>query len=267
MTDSSRTYSGKTFVIDDPDARIRRAEDLTRFELGPGGNTDFKIIPNGRSIRIDDTRMLPAGRGDFSLFVHALDAASGTMLGWTSVGNVKGRLIGHTVAKRSPPAGATKTGANAAWEKGAFIGQITLVYLVGTNGDIAAVAEATIEPFLALAAAAAADGRSITVNSGFRTYLEQSYLYDGFKKKLAGFNRAAPPGSSNHESGIAFDLAVKPGPGNPNYEWMKKNATAHGFLRTVADEPWHWEYRPAQAATVRAAGLFYRFPGGGPPRP
>jgi hypothetical protein len=33
------------------------------------------------------------------------------------------------------------------------------------------------------------------------------------------------------------------------YDWLKANGPAHGFVRTVNKEPWHWEYRPDVAAT------------------
>ena len=187
------------------------------------------------------------------MFVHA------DTFGWTSVGNIKGRLIGETVGESRPAAGATRTGPHAAWERGVFLGQVTLVLLVGTAGEIKRVADHMVDAFLALARAAAAAGRSITVNSGFRSFPEQRHLHDGFVQGLPGFNRAAAPGRSNHQNGIAFDLAVKPGDGNPDYEWMKVHATEFGFLRTVSSEPWHWEFKPERARMARVAGRFYEF--------
>jgi len=62
----------------------------------------------------------------------------------------------------------------------------------------------------------------------------------------------APPGSSNHGSGIALDLNV--GGRNvfqqlntANYVWLCKNAHKFGFVRTTASEEWHWEYLPQKA--------------------
>ena len=40
------------------------------------------------------------------------------------------------------------------------------------------------------------------------------------------------------------------------YEWLKRNGPQHGFIRTVSEESWHWEYRPAEAATLAAQGKF-----------
>ena len=30
------------------------------------------------------------------------------------------------------------------------------------------------------------------------------------------------------------------------YEWLKANAPKHGFVRTVSDESWQWEFRPVR---------------------
>jgi len=63
----------------------------------------------------------------------------------------------------------------------------------------------------------------------------------------------APPGSSNHGSGIALDLNTGGYPSYPgnalvaggrNYEWLAKNAHRFGFIRGVSSEAWHWEYYP-----------------------
>ena len=87
------------------------------------------------------------------------------------------------------------------------------------------------------------------LKSGFRTYAKQEFLYNGFIKKLPGFNLAAKPGFSNHEDGFAYDFAIGGYEGNPRYDWLKAHATKYGFVRTVNKEPWHWEYRPQIAAT------------------
>jgi LAS superfamily LD-carboxypeptidase LdcB len=53
-------------------------------------------------------------------------------------------------------------------------------------------------------------------------------------------NKAARPGKSNHQSGRALDIAVISVPGA--LAWLESNAAGFGFKRTVASEPWHWEY-------------------------
>lgn len=88
--------------------------------------------------------------------------------------------------------------------------------------------------------AAAKAGVSIRVVSGFRTNAEQKYLYGCYvNKNCNGGNLAARPGYSNHQSGHALDLNTSsPGVGS----WLNAHADEYGFRRTVASEPWHWEY-------------------------
>ncbi len=73
----------------------------------------------------------------------------------------------------------------------------------------------------------------MTINSAFRSYREQEALYEGFIKKLPGFNTAAKPGASKHQNGVAFDIQVAGGAGDPCYDWLTKNAPQRGFVRTV----------------------------------
>lgn len=89
-------------------------------------------------------------------------------------------------------------------------------------------------------------GQGLSVTSGGRTYEEQAYLYDGYKRGLPGFNLAAPPGTSLHESGIAVDLG---GPmtnaGSAQHAWLRQNAAQFGWywVGQRYGEAWHWEYR------------------------
>ena len=82
--------------------------------------------------------------------------------------------------------------------------------------------------------AAAKEGVTLQITSGFRTMEYQQYL-----KKTLG-NTAATPGYSPHQVGYAVDFSSR---GRGQYEWMVKNAFRYGFVRTVPNERWHWEYR------------------------
>ena len=96
----------------------------------------------------------------------------------------------------------------------------------------------------------------LAIHSGFRSFPEQALLFDGFKKGIPGFNLAAEPGKSKHQNGIAFDIDVPGGLGNPTYDWLTQNAPARGFVRTVNGEPWHWEFDRNKAAIAVAAHTF-----------
>jgi D-alanyl-D-alanine carboxypeptidase len=95
--------------------------------------------------------------------------------------------------------------------------------------------------FERMSTAARAEGVRLWVSSGYRSRKEQRYLYERYKKGLGA--RAARPGRSNHQRGIAVDVSVGD-ESSPTYRWLSANACRHGFRRTVPSEPWHWEYRP-----------------------
>lgn len=95
--------------------------------------------------------------------------------------------------------------------------------------------------FLRMSTEARTTGVSLWVTSGYRSRREQRWLYNRYRKGLGP--KAARPGRSNHQRGLAVDLVVGDVT-TPTYEWLASNACRFGFKRTVASEPWHWEYRP-----------------------
>lgn len=98
----------------------------------------------------------------------------------------------------------------------------------------------TANAYAVMQEAAAADGVSITVVSGFRTYDQQEYLYNCYINcNCNNCNLAAPPGYSNHQSGHALDLNTSSG---GVLAWLNAHGAEHGFERTVPSEDWHWEW-------------------------
>ncbi|PTL81619.1 D-alanyl-D-alanine carboxypeptidase family protein [Vitiosangium sp. GDMCC 1.1324] len=95
--------------------------------------------------------------------------------------------------------------------------------------------------FLRMSVSARAEGIGLWVSSGYRTRWQQRLLYERYRLGLGP--RAARPGQSNHQRGLAVDVAVGD-EDTPTYRWLAANACLHGFRRTVPSEPWHWEYRP-----------------------
>lgn len=252
MSDTS--YRSRSFTINDPDARLRDPDDLTKFASVPAGQPT--TIPNGTTIAVDQVKSLATGAKQIALFVEVKSADRSKTFGWTSVGNIAGKFLSETLGSIAPTAGASRYGAHAAWSNGSFLGQITLVKVMGTNREVEFIAGSSRDSFLALTTAAAGAGVTIGLNSGFRSWPEQKALRDGWDRRLPGFNPANKPGFSNHQNGIAFDIEVGGGGSHPTYVWLCQHATKHGFLRTVPKEAWHWEYRPQAAATARARGSF-----------
>lgn len=248
------SFRDKVFVVEDPDTRIRDPEDLMSFVRTAGGG--FQRIQVGQQVRIDAVKLVEAGSQSFKLFAHAVNADDLTPLGWTSTANFVGKFRNETIGSVPPEPGAGRYGRNAAWSDGQYLGQVELVAIVDERLEIEYVSAASIGAYAALVAAAAREGITITLNSGFRSYPEQKHLRDGFERHLPGFNTAAKPGYSKHQNGIAFDLVVPGGDGNPTYEWLKRHGTAFGFVRTVNKEPWHWELDPPKAQVALASNTF-----------
>lgn len=229
-----KSYLDKTFVINDAQARIRTDNDLLTFVMEDGKP---KVIPNETEIRVTDARVL-----NDVVYVNA------DTWGWTAATNLKNVFLNETLATFEPQDDDPK-GANAAWDAGKFLKQLTLVQIVGADRVLKFISNDIAEFYLKLVNAAEADGVLLPLKSGFRTYAKQVYLHNGWVKKLHGFNNAAEPGFSNHEDGYAYDFAIDGYEGNPRYDWLKAHGPEHGFVRTVNLEPWHWEYRPEIAKT------------------
>jgi D-alanyl-D-alanine carboxypeptidase len=116
-----------------------------------------------------------------------------------------------------------------------------------------------------MAAAAAKDGIELIPISGYRSPREQKYLYNKY-----GPIRAAPPGASNHELGLAVDFSgverfitndkINTSVMNKiekvcrpegfkgwicptiTYWWLYQNAQKFGFVQTIDFELWHWKF-------------------------
>jgi len=113
-----------------------------------------------------------------------------------------------------------------------------------------------------LFAAALAEGHELVASSGYRSYKKQATIWDN-KVGQVGQRKAqlyvAPPGASEHQLGLAMDLARKSN-GHLNAafgkseegRWVAQNAHRFGFIvryradwtdiTGYADEPWHIRY-------------------------
>ncbi|MDP1750613.1 MAG: M15 family metallopeptidase [Acidobacteriota bacterium] len=239
------SFIGKSFVVSDSDARIRDPNNLAAVTP--------KVILKGTKVLVTEVKTLPTGSKSRMVFANTT-SESGSDVGWTSTRNLQGSFINETLDLLPAGTSVDQKGPNAAWSHGDFLGQVDLVEIVDNGLEIERMTLTTVEPYLMMVEAAKAAGISVAINSGFRSYGEQDLLFRGFKQGLPGFNLAAPPGMSNHQNGIALDIAVSGGAGTPVYNWLAKNATSFGFVRTVSGEPWHWEFDPKKAATAKAQG-------------
>lgn len=113
--------------------------------------------------------------------------------------------------------------------------------------------------------------RSVQERIFFQRYVQQNVgggaygdvrMYQGKRYvRKAGYASAATPGTSNHGTGTAIDIAgINAGFGNTPtnaYQWLAKHASAYGWTNPAWAktrnfwEPWHWEYDKAQDRTAR----------------
>jgi hypothetical protein len=257
------SYRDKTFKVADKDCRIRN-DDLLTFATYKAGDVlpsgakvgDFKRIPVRRQVKITQAKVLPRGSQNVLIFAFATSSA-GAPFGWTAVSNFAGKFVNETLGVLKPRPTDGEDGPNAAWANGHFLGQVDLVQIVDTNGQVKRVTLKMMAAYQSMVTAARADGVPISLSSGFRSFMEQKHLFEGFQQHLPGFNPADRPGFSKHQNGVALDIAeASAGPGNPTYDWMAANAPRFDFLRTVNREAWHWEHNPTLAATARAHHTF-----------
>ncbi len=110
----------------------------------------------------------------------------------------------------------------------------------------------TARAYLAMQQAAAADGVSLPIYSGFRTHAEQKYFFDCYKScSCNNCNKATRPGYSNHQTGRAIDFGLWDG----TEAWLREHAKAYGFRPTVRREPWHYEFNGSKRVLKTAPQL------------
>ena len=143
------------------------------------------------------------------------------------------------------------------------------------------------DAFLSMQKAAAADGVTVWMQSGYRSVSYQTKLYErktqyyrdkGYDNATAKEKAAAvvnPPGYSEHNCGLAADLNSPEHTGldegfekTAAFRWLCEHAGDYGFiLRYPKDaedkteiiyEPWHWRYVGVEnAAKINASGLCF----------
>ena len=143
------------------------------------------------------------------------------------------------------------------------------------------------DAFLEMQKAAAADGVTIWMQSGYRSVKYQTGLYErktkyytdrGYDTATAKEMAAAvvnPPGYSEHNCGLAADLNSPEHTGldegfenTTAFRWLCEHAVEYGFIlrypkgaedkTEITYEPWHWRYVGRENATkISASGLCF----------
>ncbi|MBA3019963.1 M15 family metallopeptidase [Propionicimonas sp.] len=117
---------------------------------------------------------------------------------------------------------------------------------------------ATAKALAKMTAAAKADGVVVVVKSGYRSWTTQKATYDrALRTQPQNISYYAPPGASEHQTGLAVDLWdgrvwYRPMENTATGKWLHKHAHEYGFILRfpkgkqkitgVAYEPWHFRY-------------------------
>ena len=120
-------------------------------------------------------------------------------------------------------------------------------------------------------AAAKQDGINLFVKSGYRSYIDQKIIYNGYVArdgKEAADTYSARPGHSEHQTGLAFDLnsTANSFADTPEAKWIAENSYKYGFIVRYPKgkehitgyiyEPWHVRYIGVEKAKeVYESGL------------
>ena len=112
-------------------------------------------------------------------------------------------------------------------------------------------------PLWEMIAAAKKDGIELWMKSGYRSYYDQKYIYNGYVKRDGqeeADKYSARPGHSEHQTGLAYDLNsldVEFGD-TPEGIWIAENCYKYGFILRYPKgkeeitgymyEPWHVRY-------------------------
>jgi LAS superfamily LD-carboxypeptidase LdcB len=125
------------------------------------------------------------------------------------------------------------------------------------------------EAFERMRVAAAQEGVTLKVISGFRSIATQVSIFDGKGGGLAAAEYSAPPGHSQHHTGLAVDInSLSPSfKQTKAFAWLRKNAKTYGFMLPYTEgsgdlgpraEPWHWVYVGKPAAMKLMANFVER---------
>lgn len=127
------------------------------------------------------------------------------------------------------------------------------------------------QAFYEMSAAAAEDGISLFISSGYRSHFTQEQLYNEYvwrDGKEAADTYSSRPGYSEHQTGYTIDVNNPSDDfrGTPEAKWIAEHCSDYGFIVRYPEgkeqytgyeyEPWHIRYLGVETAkAVEASGL------------
>jgi hypothetical protein len=130
-----------------------------------------------------------------------------------------------SIASKSAPTAQSPSSYSTGGEEScgqAYSGGQKLGEMNCVRRDGKLVVTSTAAAYDSMKKAAAADGVDLRINSGFRTNKEQEYFYNCYlTKQCNNGNKAAKPGTSNHQNGVALDIHMN----DAVYDWLRNNVS------------------------------------------
>lgn len=177
----------------------------------------------GRANEVDPSRVR-VEFPDRSSFAPVRSKA--TVVAKLEVGSTTRKVEASAEAEAAAPATSAGGEGPAMASGGGYSGPLVYRDGKGMRPDVAAAYDQ-------MAAAAAADGLTLIVVSGFRSDAEQAELF----RANPDPKWVAPPGTSLHRCATELDLGPETA-----YGWLEANAPRFGFLQRYPWERWHFGY-------------------------
>ena len=136
------------------------------------------------------------------------------------------------------------------------LGGIALTESATATGEVIEIHPLLAARFAAAKSAAAMEGVTLYITSGFRSQARQGVLFANAIKKYGSETEAAkwvlPAHSSHHPQGLAIDVNYPKDPAGA--KWLEENGARFGLCRVYANEWWHFEgvIAPGQSCPVMA---------------
>lgn len=134
----------------------------------------------------------------------------------------------------------------------------------------------TYDAFKEMFNAALDEGLKLVINSSFRSFEEQEATYEEIKNRYGeaeANRRAAKPGYSEHQTGMAIDIQTFGSTGETfedfdEFKWLQNNAHKYGFILRYPKgkefitgyeyESWHYRYVGVDVATyIKENGITF----------
>lgn len=154
-------------------------------------------------------------------------------VGTAALGDAEGEVDTEVSAEAevSPPSASIGSSQPTTASGGGYSGRLEYRQGKPMRPDVAAA-------FDRMAAAAAADGVALVINSAFRSDAEQRVLWN----QNPDPTWVAPPGTSLHRCGTELDLGPPAA-----YGWLAANASGFAFIQRYGWEPWHYGFTAGPA--------------------